>query len=217
MTLSRNQKIGIAVAGGAGLLFLLTRKASASEGTSADIPLPKTDGASATLKGTTDGCSTGKADKESGFPKDLSPTENEITKEAAKASGDEKAYKEAYGTAYSSCYDSAEAPKEPAKTPDKPKPSVGKPTKYNAEWVVNPARAHSLSIAAGNSKPSADWAAANPTRVASNGTFKTWADYGAYPGNAYSVGEFQSSAGLENDKIVGNLTSQAYDYWYTHG
>jgi len=107
----------------------------------------------------------------------------------------------------------------PVATPPKTTPGKTTPgSTFIASNTKDPVRAYNLAIAFSNAKPSSDWAVANPTRVdPSNGTFKTLADYGAYPGNTSSITVFQDASGLISDGKVGAQTNAAFSYWLGHG
>jgi len=104
-------------------------------------------------------------------------------------------------------------------TPPTTKPPTSTPgSNFIASNAKDPVRAYNLAITFSNAKPSSDWAVANPTRVdPSNGTFKTLADYGAYPGNTFSITVFQDASGLISDGKVGAQTNAAFSYWLGHG
>lgn len=102
-------------------------------------------------------------------------------------------------------------------TPPK-KTSTGPGSTFIAANAKDPVRAYSLAIAFSNAKPSPEWAAANPGRIDhSNDTFNTLADYAAYPGNGFSITQFQDASGLIADGKVGAQTNAAYFYWLGHG
>lgn len=105
---------------------------------------------------------------------------------------------------------------KPVVTPPAP-PKVVPGSVFNAANAKDPIRAYNLAVAFSNGKPSNEWAAANPSKVASNGTFNTLADYGAYPGNSYSITVFQDASGLIADGKVGPQTNAAFGYWLGHG
>lgn len=91
-------------------------------------------------------------------------------------------------------------------TPPTPRPPPRTTTVFDPAKAPDPTRAHDLAVSFGNS--------IDPT---TGNTYPSIDAFGAVPSNKAALIEFQKSAGIDADGVVGAQTRAAFDYFYANG
>jgi len=192
--------LGLGLAGGVAAFALWPKDAKASAKTSDEDALKALSDAAAK------GCADGAADKLAGKASKVALTTGFETPSTAQ---------QAYDKAYAECYKLGTIPvtgggtttPPVVTTPPKPATIIFDPAK-----AKDPARAHSLAVAIGNSPA----VGVSGSDIAPDGTYASLAAYAKYGPNAAGLMALQDASGITPDGKYGGQTQRAFDYFISH-